>query len=265
MPGTVLEIEDDTGLFLVQPQWASDFPWLVQGTTVRGPDDEPFDLGLFSGGRPAADVRRDWERLLDVTRCATAVHARQVHGAEVRVSDAADLATPASSPESVPRLVEACDGHLTDLPGVLLGVATADCVPVFLVDPGRRVVGAVHAGWRGVAAGVFERALSIAAGRFGSRAADLHVHLGPAICGACYEVGPEVFEALGQSVPGGPTPIDLRAVLRERAVRSGIDPDRVSISGHCTRCTGSGLFSHRGGDRHRQIGFIAARGGDAGR
>ena len=94
---------------------------------------------------------------------------------------------------------------------------------------------------------------------FETQRMDLHVHFGPAICGACYEVGPEVFEALNQPVPPCPTPIDLRAVLVERAVAAGVDRSQVTVSGHCTRCTGSGLFSHRGGDAERQVGYLGVR------
>ena len=102
--------------------------------------------------------------------------------------------------------------------------------------------------------------MSVLRKQVGSRMAEVHIHLGPAVCGACYEVGPEVFGALGQTVPAGPMPIDLRAVLAGRAVGEGVTPGQVSVSRHCTLCTGSGLFSHRGGDRERQVGFIGIRG-----
>jgi hypothetical protein len=88
---------------------------------------------------------------------------------------------------------------------------------------------------------------------------DLLVHLGPAICGKCYEVGPEVFTALGLPAPRAPRPVDLRGVLAARAAAEGVDPSRLTISAHCTRCTGSGLFSHRGGDLGRQVGYIGVR------
>jgi copper oxidase (laccase) domain-containing protein len=140
---------------------------------------------------------------------------------------------------------------------VLLAVTIADCVPVFVVDAGARAVCLLHAGWRGTAAGVLERGLERMTAR--GMGADVHVHLGPAICGSCYEVGPEVFAALGEPVPSRPTPIDLRGVLARRAVAAGVDPSRVTVSAHCTRCTGSELFSHRGGDRGRQVGYLGIR------
>lgn len=259
MPGSVREIAAPESPVLVHPGWAEDFPWLVQGTTTRGSGAEPFDLGIFSEGRPVDVVCRNWARLLASVGCTSAVHARQLHGAEVRVADVSTTSQPRACPDEGPHLQEPCDGHLTRETGLLLAVATADCIPVFVVDPTQRVVGAVHAGWRGVAAGVLDRTLAALAAHFGSAPEALHVHLGPAICGQCYEVGPEVFEALDQRVPSTPTPIDLRSVLSERAVRLGVDPMRLTVSEHCTRCTGSELYSHRGGDRHRQVGFIGVR------
>lgn len=85
------------------------------------------------------------------------------------------------------------------------------------------------------------------------------MHLGPAICGSCYEVGPEVFGALGLPTPDGPTPLDLRAALAERAAAEGVPSTSITVSGHCTRCTDSGLFSHRGGDAGRQVGYLGLR------
>ena len=135
-------------------------------------------------------------------------------------------------------------------------MTTADCVPVFLLDARARAVGAVHAGWRGVAAGILERVVDVMAAAYGTSVTDLQLHLGPAICGSCYEVGPEVFEALGEPAPDAPTPIDVRAALARRAVGLGVAPEDVTVSSHCTRCTGSDLYSHRGGDAQRQVGFI---------
>ena len=264
----VREAPGDAFPTLVHVDWATAFPWLVQGTTTRGEGSDLFDLGLFSGGSPEELVRRNWRLLCRRLGGFRAVHARQVHGAHVTVHGGArvaalganDLATPsATNATEPPNLASPCDGHVTAEPGLLLTVTTADCVPVFLVDPVKRAIGTVHAGWRGAAAGVLERGLGALTHQSGSRPADVHVHLGPAICGACYEVGPEVFSALEQPEPGDSQPIDLRRILATRAVAAGVAHDHVSISSHCTRCTDSGLFSHRGGDAARQVGYIGIR------
>jgi YfiH family protein len=234
---------------LVLEEWSAEMPWVVQGTTTRGPANDPFDLGIFSEGTSTDAVRANWTRLLAATGMRAALHARQLHGSEVRRHGA-------PRPDGL-RLVADCDGHTTGEPGMLLAVSAADCVPVFAVDPAERSVAVLHAGWRGTAAGMLERGL--AALGDGDRVGALRVHLGPAICGRCYEVGPEVFEALGLPAPDGPELLDLREVLARRALSLGVTPARLTISEHCTRCTGSGLFSHRGGDRGRQVGYLGIR------
>jgi len=242
---------------LVHPEWAEALPWLVQGTTTRGAEPafdqhQPFDLGLFSDGSSGDAVRANWSRLLAATGMRTALHARQVHGAEVRRHGD-------SGPKSAVglRIVGDCDGHATSEPGVLLAVSAADCVPIFVVDPEERSVAVLHAGWRGAAAGMLERGLDAVAGD--AAPSRLLLHLGPAICGRCYEVGPEVFQALGLPRPEGPKLLDLRDVLARRALARGVSPTNLTVSEHCTRCTGSGLFSHRGGDRGRQVGYLGIR------
>jgi YfiH family protein len=234
-------------------------------TTRRG--NRGFDLGLFSEGSDRATVMQNWSEVASAADIPFIVHARQLHGATLHVLDRESgpraLGGSARAPASPPRLLDPADGHLTDRPNLLAAVTTADCVPVLLLDAAHRAVGAVHAGWRGVAAGILEGAVESMEASFGSRRSEIEVHLGPAICGVCYEVGPEVFESLAQPVPASPTPIDVRAVLAARALSAGLRPGHVSVSSHCTRCTGSDLYSHRGGDAQRQVGFIGLRGGAA--
>lgn len=235
---------------LVHPVWAERLPWLVQGTTTRGSDPQPFDLGLFSDASDARSVLGRWERLRSSTGFPRVVHAHQVHGSAVRVHG--------SGPPGL-HLAEPCDGHATAGEGALLAVTVADCVPVFVVDPRRRAIALLHAGWRGAAVGILERGLAVLLERMGSAPADLLVHLGPAICGECYQVGAEVFRGLGLPEPATPACVDLRAALARRAVAAGVRAERMTVSDHCTLCGGSGLFSHRGGDRGRQAGYLGVR------
>lgn len=246
----VQEVFDSDVGALVHQAWGSAYAWLLQGTTTRGARERPLDLGLFSDGSSEAAVRENWRRLLNRTGATSAVHARQPHEAHVRFHDEA--------PPGL-LLVEPCDGHVTRSPGLLLTVSVADCVPVFIVAPRSRTVAALHAGWRGAAAGILERGLEEVRARAEDAIAEFDVHLGPSICGACYEVGPEVHAALGRPLPSRPTPIDLRGVLAARALSYGVSAKRLSVSTHCTRCTASSLFSHRGGDDGRQVGFIGVR------
>ena len=231
------------------PEWRERFPWLIQGTTGRSSQAEPFDLGIFSVASSAGEVMEHWERLRRDLGLPCVVHARQVHGALVRVH------TPA--PPGL-HLTRECDGHATVESGVLLAVTTADCVPVSIVDPVRRAVAMLHAGWRGTAFGIVERGIETLAASSSVRS-DLHVHLGPSICGECYEVGPEVFEALGLPAPQEPSPVDLRILMARRAAAAGVSSENITISTFCTLCDGGQFFSHRGGDRGRQVGYLGMR------
>lgn len=235
---------------LVHGPWSGAFPWLVQGITRRGEDTDPFDLGLFTEASTAGAALRRWERLARALGAQTVVHAQQVHGASVRHHR--------TMPPGL-HLAEPCDGHATADAGVLLAVTTADCVPVSIVDPEARAVALVHAGWRGSAAGVVERGIEVLVERFGADPALLNVHLGPAICEACYQVGPEVHLALGLDQPSGPALLDLRGVLAARLLAAGIQAESITVSDRCTRCGGPELFSHRGGDTARQVGFLGIR------
>lgn len=232
------------------PGWVSRFPHLRHGITTRGETETSgFDMGLFRED-PGGAVAHRWTLLSQETGFERVVHGRQVHGSRVVRHGVG----PAGR-----EVVEDCDGHATAAVGTLLTVATADCVPVFLTTQDGASVALLHAGWRGTAAGVLEEGITTLEDVAGVRASALHMHLGPAICGLCYEVGPEVHTALGQPAPGGPVPIDLRHILALRGSAAGLR--EISISSHCTLCGDAGLFSHRGGDRGRQVAILGIAGG----
>jgi YfiH family protein len=146
------------------------------------------------------------------------------------------------------------DAHFAGQPGIGLGVTVADCVPVFLAHP-TRAVALVHAGWRGTAAGILRVAIA-AFQSAGASPADVRVHLGPAICGRCYEVGPDVYAQLTGSRPSAPRAVDLRAILADQARAAGVRV--INTSPSCTRCDNDVYFSHRAGDAARQVAVIRA-------
>lgn len=234
--------------------WAERHPWLVHGVTTRlAPEGGDLDLALFGSGPSGAVIAR-WERLREGLGATTVVHARQVHGSAVRVAR-----------RGAPGLlvVPPCDGHLTRDAGVLLTVALADCVPIFLLDPGSRAVGLLHGGWRGVAAGILEWGIQTMWDRLGVAADDLELHLGPSISGPRYEVGPEVFSALGMETPSGPAHLDLRAHLAGRARVAGVRPERIGVSAVCVH-DDPRFFSHRAGDDGRHLAVIGRLGPERG-
>ncbi len=238
-----------------EPDWAGRLPWICCGTTQRIPDEGEPNYGLYTPA-PSVQVLDHWAGLLRQLGFDRAVHSKQVHGSGVRVYDQAQPGLSIGPP---------VDGHSTCQVGVLLTVAVADCVPIFIIDPRVRAIALLHGGWRGIAAGIFAVGVTTLVDRFGSRPQDLLVHLGPSISHERYEVGPEVFEALGQSVPSGPTHIDLGAVLRARVLDQGIRPDNVTSSEYCTADPDSPHFSHRGGDSGRQIAFLGINADGEGR
>ena len=226
------------------PGWDSRLPWLRAGTTRRGFGScEAAKNGGLAGPESAAAAAA----ALLGAGWRSVVRSRQVHGSVTRAH--ADLPVGAS-------VLGKGDGHVTRTAGLLLTVTLADCVPVFLADPVHGAVALLHAGWRGTAAGVLERGLGVMSRACGSAPSDLFVHLGPAICGRCYEVGPEVFAALGETPPPGPAPIDLRGVIRRRTIGAGVRDERLSVNRDCTLCGNGRYFSHRRGDSGRHLGFI---------
>ena len=168
-----------------------------------------------------------------------------VHGANVARVD-----EPGGSVDDVDALV-------TDRPGVVLFATYADCYPIVLWDPEKRVAGLVHAGWRGTLAGVAAAAVGYMADEYGCR--HVRAGIGPGICGRCYEVGPEVgskfdsrFVSLG---PGDRLLVDLAAVNRAQLEAAGVDA--VYDIGICTK--ENYLFpSHRRHPDGTRFGAIVA-------
>ena len=170
----------------------------------------------------------------------------QVHGRAVRVVGG----LPDARSEE-----EKCDALATREPGVLLGVKTADCVPVLLADARTGACAAVHAGWRGTLQEIVAHAVSQMAGEFGTRAADVRAAVGPAALACCYEVGPEVVEAfraqfadadqLFTPTAGGRARVDLHRANREQLTQAGVREERIHTLPLCTICRPDLFFSYR--------------------
>jgi len=134
------------------------------------------------------------------------------------------------------------DALLENTEGSVVAVKTADCIPILLVDEARHAVAAVHAGWRGTAAGIAGRAVARMRERFGSEPGDLHAAIGPGIGKCCYEVGPEVAEQFGEQ---GRTFLDLAAINRGQLVDAGVTASRIYASNLCTQCRPEEFHSFR--------------------
>ncbi|HET7583294.1 MAG TPA: polyphenol oxidase family protein [Gemmatimonadaceae bacterium] len=205
------------------------------------------DAGTFStaSDEPISVVMGRWDalaRMLGVRdgRLAT---SRQIHGARILRHEAGWTGWLRAGD---------ADGHHAPARGTAMAISVADCVPVFLVHASGAAA-LLHAGWRGTAAGILEHGLSALAAD-GIRPAEVTVYLGPAICGACYEVGPEVIRAITGRQGAGPERLDLRGELARRAHAAGAR--EIITSPFCTRCDNDRYFSHRAGDRGRQVAAL---------
>jgi polyphenol oxidase len=132
------------------------------------------------------------------------------------------------------------DALLSDRAGVSVGVKTADCVPILLVDPSVPVVAAIHAGWRGSAENIAAAAVRELVARWNIRPGNLRAAIGPSIGVCCYEVGPEVARRFGQQ---GPVHLDLRAINEAQLRAAGVAD--IWKSGECTFCVPGRFYSFR--------------------
>ena len=222
-----------------------------------------FDLGPAEGAtREAVDRRGAFLRAAGFGLAAPSI-LRQVHGAAI-VDAIPGLDRPPSA-DGVIRVVA------RGTSGPVPAVRTADCVAVLLVDRRSRAVAAVHAGWRGIAAGIGSAAVARFATE-GIECDDLVVAMGPAILGCCYEVGDDVVSALRNAcgepqayvarAPSGRTTVDLHAAIRAQLLAAGVPAGSIHAAPWCTRCRNDLFFSFRA--EGRAAGRLMAAIGPAG-
>jgi YfiH family protein len=172
---------------------------------------------------------------------------KQVHGTDALVVDRA--LTPAD------RFQGGWDALVTDQPGIMVAVRTADCVPVLVHDPKRRVVAAIHAGWRGAVAGIVPKTIALMESRFGSTPEHLRVSIGPSAGACCYEVDEPVLDRLRREFRGwekvvrgqrgSRAHLDLKTLIREQAQAAGTSPESITAVNLCTICHEDLFFSYR--------------------
>ena len=283
--------------WLPVPGWEK-IGWLWHGFSTRQggisrtycPEDAPGELNL---GFTADD---DWENVVRNRRllaeavtgdpATPLVTVHQIHSTALIVAGTADAARKKPCK---------ADGILTGEPGLLLGVQTADCIPVLVADRKRRAVAVFHAGWRGTEKRIVETGVGRMRLEFGSRPEDLIAAIGPGIDACCYAVGEEVlsnFESqfdygrelfrevydsdpvrtkypmlfLTQRAPGhssiGPSlHLDLVEANRRQLIAAGLKPRSIKVVGGCTCCQPELFFSHRAsqGRAGRMMSVIGIR------
>lgn len=233
-----------------------------EGGTSRSPFDS-LNLSYWIGDNPRA-VDLNWQRARRLMpRAVRFAQLNQVHGSVVHTMAAGHGGEP--RPEG--------DAMVTVVPSLALCVFTADCVPVLLADVEKRVVGAVHAGWRGIMAGVVESSLQ-AMVRQGAREEDIRVALGPSVGPCCYEVDQPLAQTIVERVTGaydhmragdrpGKAYLDLRAIVAEQLMALRVPRQNIRNVGPCTSCKSDSYFSRRaanGAMTGLQLSFIGLLG-----
>ena len=291
--------------WLAVPAWEG-ISWLWHGfSTRRGggsrsycAEGAPGELNVgFTPEDHRESVLRNRELLAEAvtgSRATPLATIRQIH------SNAMVVGFPVSACAEPGDPVGTGDGLMTDEPGVLLAIQTADCIPVLVADRRLRAVAAIHAGWRGTVKRIVENGIGRMRMEFGSRPEDMVAAIGPGNLVCCYQVGEEVFSEfesqfsygaelfrevydsdsvrtrypmlfLTQRAPGhspiGPSlHIDLVEANRRQLLAAGLKPDAIQIVGACTHCHPELFFSHRGsrGRCGRMFSVIGIKQGLAG-
>jgi len=149
------------------------------------------------------------------------------------------------------------DALIENTPGVIVGIKTADCIPILMVDPVHRAVAAVHAGWRGTVQKIAGNTIREMRNRFSSSAENLHIAIGPGIGQCCYEVGPEVLERFREYEPVS-THVDLANINRSQIEDCGVPAAQIYTANICTMCNRDFHSFRR--DRHQAGRMVSVAG-----
>lgn len=211
-----------------------------------------LNLGASRGDDPD-HVRENCRRFLAAVGASDGrlVKSNQVHKDAVRVVTSADWKS-----DICEKVDYEADGLMTATPGVALMIFSADCIPVLLYDPVRRVVAAVHAGWRGTAEGIVTRAVERMEEVYGCRPEHILAAIGPGICPDCFETHEDVPNAMMAALAtpvlqhiqikeNGKFAVDLKGINLMRLEQAGLDPANVAVSSDCTACDTEKYWSHR--------------------
>ena len=247
------------------------FPFVRHGFSTRlggvsGGDCESMNLSYSRGDDPAA-VRENFERFCGAigVQAENVVVSAQEHHVNLYSATAADRGRGVTREKGYADI----DGLLTDEPDVVLCTQYADCVPLFFLDPVRRVVATSHAGWKGTAARIGAATVERMCADYGCRREDILAGIGPSIGFCCFEVDAPVWDvfagmeewdpACGRDDRNGKFHIDLWEVNRRILLAAGVREDNITVTDLCTRCHPGVFWSHRatGGRRGNLGGFIA--------
>lgn len=220
----------------------------------------------FTRGDEEEAVKENYRRIAQAIgfRTDDIVTSDQTHTANVRKVTEADRGKGIT----VPRDYQDVDGMVTNVPGLVLTTFYADCVPLYFVDPVKRVIGLSHSGWRGTVAKIGKVTVEKMKEEYGCHPEDILAAIGPSICQDCYEVSEDVIEEFKTAFAGeyqerlyykkknGKYQLNLWETNRLIFLEAGIPEANISMPGICTCCNPEFLFSHRAS--HGKRGNLAA-------
>jgi len=214
---------------------------------------DSLNLGV-SRGDNSDHVRENYRRLFSAIGAkedSPMAMCDQVHGTFVHNVTVADC-----KQDPYTKIGLQGDGLMTAIPGIALVVFASDCIPVLLYDPKRRVIAALHAGWRGTAAGIVTKAVEQMKQIYGSDPADILAAIGPGIDKCCFETHEDVPNAMTAALAGNSLPfiqlkengkfsVDLKGINARRLELAGLSPDHIAACPECTCCQPERFWSHR--------------------
>lgn len=222
----------------------------AMSTRVGGVSPEPLGMNLsFKVGDDPANVVENRKRLfgsLGFTESESAI-PHQCHSSNVQIV-------------SKPGEYEACDGLITDVVGLPLVVTVADCLPIVLFEPVKRVIGLVHAGWRGTTQGIAAEAVGLMVKHCGATASEMVAYLGPSAGVCCYEVGGDVAQLFSLDEieqRNDRLYLDLKKSNIDQLLSIGIKEEHIEVSPQCTICNPQLFHSYRR-DRNMSGRMMAA-------
>jgi YfiH family protein len=216
-------------------------PGIISAFSTRRGERKDFSLGPVTSPNPMIQINR-----VRFTAAIGAVGWPIIKLNQVHSGIVVDIDDTSAASEAVEG-----DAAVTALPGVVLGVQTADCVPILIADQAGRAVAAVHAGWRGTVARIAESTVARLASRFGVDPANLNAVIGPHINVCCYEVGEELADSVcdPESIERRPEwskpHLNLAAANRRQLLAAGLSDSHIEISTLCTKCRADLFHSFR--------------------
>lgn len=225
----------------------------------------------FDRGDDRAAVEENFRRMGEAlgVRCEDMVLSQQTHTTNIRIVTDEDRGKGITRERDYTDI----DGLITNVPGICLVTTYADCVPLYFLDPVKKVIALSHSGWRGTVGKIGKKTVELMHDNFGSDPADILAAVGPSVCQDCYEVSADVtdrfkevfdrsaWDELFYEKPDGKYQLDLWKANEKIFLEAGIRKDHIAVTNVCTHCNSGILYSHRamGDKRGNLCAFLALK------